>query len=344
MIILIMAVVLALVYYFHFHQPNEGFTDTECPLEYVNLVPAPDGKYHLILKLKTRETEEPPKVFSTKEDAVKFWKFLKLNNTNMQNCTYPFEHDIKSQAGNAPDPSTGLPLRKKVKQIAQEARDTYQKLVELNNKLERDGDLESVDHETVGDLADKTVDHAKGLRDSALKSEDKKAHINTRLSDVNSDQAALGNIAKTDEADAVELSLKINEAKFRLVNHADRLARLEDRINSVNSCINANKTVLSDIKSKLNNVASAAAPTPVPTPISTSTSSASVPANVKQVTNTDTKRLQVNRTVQTIDSSLAKCPPCPMYAATYPVDVLEVERQKVGTLVPLSQSLGIKVD
>lgn len=342
-------------------QDSEGFSSDvaetppkECPLEYVNLLPTPDGKYHLTLKVKGSKVEEPAKQFSTKNDAIKFWRFLKSNNSDLKHCKYPFEYDHKQDRKilsehkskldkdqdvriHSEDRHETSELRKMIHDVAKEAKDTYSKLAELNHKLERNGDLAEHEHSKVCDLADKTVDHAKCIRDAALKSKLFHHVVDKKLDNIHNDEGSLSHISLKDRRDAVELSLKINEAKFRLENHAERLARLEDKINATNSCVSTNKTVLSDIKSKLNNAEAQAAPTPMP-----QTHAPGAPTPGMSVT--EKKRLQVHNTVKTIDNSLQKCPPCPMYASTYPVDVMEVSRQKVGTIAPLSQSLGLKID
>lgn len=348
---------------------HEGFTDNnqeECPLEYVNLMPSSNGKYHLTLKVKGSKVEEAPKEFSTKGDAIKFWRFLKSNNNNLKHCKYPFEYDhqedhkirkdhktqqkkerdlhVKQEDTriHSTDRKDARELRKMIHDVAQEAKDTYVKLSELNHKLDRNGDLTENEHVKVCDLADKTVDHAKCVRDAALKS--KRVHnvLGKKVGNIEADENSLQylslkhGLSEKDQRDAVELSLKINEARFRLENHAERLAKLEEKINSTDSCVSTNKTVLSDIKSKLNNSEAQAQPTPqVP--------HATV-APQQGLSVTEKKRLQVHNTVKTIDNSLQKCPPCPMYASTYPVDVMEVTKQKVGTIAPLSQSLGLKID
>jgi len=321
-LLIIIGIILIIVVLFQ-NKHNEGFASTSasasdecdaCPLKYVKIVPH-HKKYRLIVKVNGMPNEESPKEFSTHADAVKFWNFLKTNNNDLKSCI--LQKQKQDQRNNrSKDSKVGRrdELLVLIRHVEKEIKDTNRRLSDLNLKLESNGKLQKNEHNTVRKLAEKTVKDAKSLNTLISNSTKTTNEVNNKLETVKSDETYLNSLlsSEEDKARSLELKNKMNETKTTLIKHANKLASLEEKINTIMHGIEANKTVLNDINAKLKN---------------------KVPKPKSDIV-----------TIKKINKSLKKCPPCPMYASTHPVNVMEVNNQRVGSIIPLNQNLNIITD
>ena len=287
--------------------------DGECPLKYVTLIKV-DEVYHLEVQRKGSDKPEKIKVFSSIKKAKKFWNFLKLNNPELQTCRTPFKN---SRA-----------LKRKLRTVAKHAMEANMQLKKLNNTLNIKGLFNEEEHHAVRRLAEAVNEHETEISpESSIEhqlEEMVKATQEKAAETQEDEQKYLKLTAQEGHHDTDNvISSGIEANKAALNSHAQRLDKLEGTLEETKNAINVNKLLLSEISSKLTNVQE----------------SSPLLVSSKNAQESESELLQNGVTVKSINKSL-KCPVCPMYANTYPVNVLEVERQGVGTIVPVPSHLN----
>lgn len=199
-------------------------------------------------------------------------------------------------------------LNNSVNRVSNSAAANNERLAELSMKLERERELSQKEHKQAVKLSLKLQKYADKTNKLDQKTREQQAILQNRIDKLKQDLADAQKLTHDfpDNQDAIDMRIKVENNKTRLVSHGKRLNQIEELLYDTKACVENSKTLLEDISSKLSN-------------------------NGMLCKKDSLKNLV---TADTIRNNVSKCPACPVYSSTYPVDVLEVERQKVGTIAP----------
>ena len=283
-------------------QEAEAAMRKDCPLKSITITYGNDGLYLFTIvgkKGKTKKVETP-----YKEKAIENIRKLGFN-CKITDKTVP---KANSQ--------TNRELRKKLQKLRQSSRKSNQKIEDLNKKLAHQKELTEKQHQKVRDLSGKLADDYGIIRDLNDLAVEKQRVINKEKRRVRRDERQSERLRRSypENPDVIDLRLKIDENRFTLKKQGSRLNKIEDILTDTKACAENSKTLLKDIRAKLNNLNAYAR---------------------------DEEKEERNReTIHEIETQIDRCPPCPMYSTTSPVDVLEVKRQRVGSVAPLPPYLN----
>lgn len=269
--------------------------DSDCPVQSANIVRNGD-KWNLTIKMRYSPRPEPTKVFNTQKAAHNFWRFLKLNNKGFDKCHFNFHRGEEV-----------------VTSLGEQSKLIKSNLDNINADLESKGNLSLECHSRMRSLSEILSEQTTDLQQEEMTAQIYKDNINQKQDDIANDETMYYKY-KLQELERKpptcpngqqgQISRGLCNARNVVKNHSMRLSRLENMICNIKSKVNQNQTMLSEIGAKLSNYTNGTNP-------------------------------EVAKTVKIIQKNIdKKCPPCPMYANTYPVDLLEVERQGVGSIIP----------
>jgi len=194
--------------------------------------------------------------------------------------------------------------------LQESVRQANDKLQQLDQKLERNQELDQQEHEDIREIADDVPKESKKLKKLDDTNKRQLKSLLEQIQEIERDLRETREIERKYPKNPKLGILKreINSNRRELERQGRKLDKIEETVEDTKYCMENSKTLLKNIVSKLN-----------------------------RLDGTNDKRNR--RTAKKINRKLAKCPPCPLYSETTPVDVAEVKRQGVGTIAPLAPYL-----
>jgi hypothetical protein len=197
-----------------------------------------------------------------------------------------------------------------IKSLHDQADIVRSALNNLNCDLEKKGSLGAEEHKKIRSVADIVASHSEEVKQEEATASIFKDNIAQRDLELAEDEAKFYRMKLHEMEEQPELipepkvSQGICNARNVLKNHGGRLSRLESMICGIKGKVGSNQALLTEISSKLSNYNNGIGG-------------------------------ETTETMRAVEEATSnKCQPCPMYANTNPVNLLEVERQGYGTLIP----------
>jgi hypothetical protein len=346
----------------HLKMPFNLPINNKCPYDYIHYY-TKNNLYYIELKSKLN-TKPEINEFKTMLDAIKFWnefhknhktchlKHIEISKTTLQNkkmlsknCKLeyaklynknnnyilelkkiheimPIKHEFKSYE-EAKKLWTFLIKNEEFKHCLLNENIESNELIQinlelnkLNNKLLKVDTMAETDHKKLDFLLNKFMEHSKHIELQHKKLDEK-----IKKNESHKNQINKINIGKNKLTPLIELNTtnsivenKLKEAQIRLVQNDIKIIELENRLKENITNNNNNRAIIEDIRAKLLN-------------------------NINSVNNHNKNALlKINKTLLECKECKAKLKhknalPMPLYALTNPVSVMEIENQKVGSII-----------